>query len=124
VATSYPSFIWHPPARSVHYRGTPSCPPPAPCLVSFTDSEGVRHSVEVAASTLYEAAALAIGEFRRCGFTADAPGPATRLTVTVNSPATSHEVRVSKVEAWIQSGGKSPSDQALKVRLRELLGLG
>jgi hypothetical protein len=49
------------------------------CLVSFTDSEAIRHAVEVAASTLYEAAALAIGEFRPCGFTADASGPATRL---------------------------------------------
>jgi hypothetical protein len=43
------------------------------CLVSFTDSGGVHHAVEVSASTLYEAAALAIAEFRRCGFTANAP---------------------------------------------------
>jgi hypothetical protein len=40
------------------------------------------HGVEVPASSLYEAAALAIGEFRRCGFTTDMPGPATWLTVT------------------------------------------
>jgi hypothetical protein len=84
----------------------------------------IRHSVEVSAGTLYEAAALAIGEFRRCGFTADAPGPATRLTVTVKAPATSHEVSVLKVEAWLQSSGKSPNEQALKVRLRELVGVG
>jgi hypothetical protein len=94
------------------------------CLVSFTDSEGIRHAVEVAASSLYEAAALAIAEFRRCGFTANAPGPATRLTVTVKTPATSHEVRLSKIEAWLESGGRSPSEQAIKVRLRELLGSG
>jgi hypothetical protein len=29
------------------------------CRVSFTDSEGLRHSVDVQAETLYEAAALA-----------------------------------------------------------------
>jgi len=29
---------------------------------------------------------------------------------------------VSKVEAWLQSGGRNPNEQALKVRLRELLG--
>ena len=94
------------------------------CLVSFTDSEGIRHSVEVTARTLYEAAALAIGEFRRCGFTSDAPGPATRLTVAVQAPFPSHEVRVSKIDTWLQSGGRSPNEQALKVRLRELLGGG
>jgi hypothetical protein len=81
------------------------------CLVSFTDSEGIQHAVEVSASTLYEAAALAIAEFRRCGFTANAPGPATRLTVSVKTPATSHEVRVSKIEAWLQSGGRSPTSR-------------
>jgi len=76
------------------------------CLVSFTDSEGIRHSVEVTASTLYEAAASAINEFRRCGFTSNAPGPPTRLTVAVKIPATSHEVQWGKIEAWLQSAGK------------------
>lgn len=44
-------------------------PNPRVCLVSFTDTNGIRHAVEVAASTLYEAATLAMAEFRRCGFT-------------------------------------------------------
>jgi hypothetical protein len=30
------------------------CPLRAPAFVSFIDSEGIRHSVEVTASTLYE----------------------------------------------------------------------
>jgi hypothetical protein len=90
------------------------------CLVSFTDSEGIRHSVEITASTLYEAAVLAIAQFRRCGFTENAPGPATRLAVTVKGPTTSHEVQWGKVEMWIQSAGK-PNEQAMKTRLRELL---
>jgi hypothetical protein len=90
------------------------------CLVSFTDSENIRHIVEVTASTLYEATVLAIAEFRRCGFTSNAPGPATRLTVTVKAPATSNEVQWSKIEAWLQSVGK-PNEQGMKGRLRELL---
>ena len=90
------------------------------CLVSFTDSEGIRHSVEVTASTLYEAAVLAISQFRSCGFTANAPGPATRLTVAVKQPSTAHEVQWGKVETWLQSAGK-PNEQGLKNRLRKLL---
>ena len=39
------------------------------CSVSFTDGAGVRHTVEVPASTLYEAAVLAIVELRKFGFT-------------------------------------------------------
>jgi len=37
-------------------------------------------------------------------------------------PVTSYRVSVRKIEAWLQSGGRSPNEQALKVRLRELLG--
>jgi hypothetical protein len=82
----------------------PSCPPRRTCLVSFTDSENIRQSGEVTASTLYEAAVLAIAQFRKCGFTANAPGPATRLTVAIKQPGTIHEVQWGKVETWIQSG--------------------
>ena len=78
--------------------------------------------MEVTATTLFEAAVLAMAEFRRCGFTANAPGPATRLMVTVKMPTTSHEVQVGKIEAWLPSGGKSPAEEALKSRLRDLVG--
>ena len=76
--------------------------------------------MEVTASTLYEAAVLAMAEFRRCGFTSNAPGPATRLTVTVKMPTTSHEVQWAKIETWLQSAGK-PNEQGMKGRLREVL---
>jgi hypothetical protein len=91
------------------------------CLVSFTDSEGIRQSVEVTASTLYEAAVLAIVQFRNCGFTENAPGPATRLTVAIKQPGRIHDVPWGKIEAWLQGDGRSPADQGTKIRLRELL---
>ena len=94
---------------------------PSTCLVSFTDSEGIRHSVEVVASSLYEAAVMAIAQFRNCGFTAAAPGPATRLTVSIKQSGTMHEVQWGKIEAWLQGDGRSPAEQGTKIRLRELL---
>jgi hypothetical protein len=93
---------------------------PHACRVSFIDTNSIEHAVEIAASTLYEAATLAMAEFRRCGFTENAPGPATCLTVAVKAPATSHEVQWGKAETWIQSAGK-PTEEGLKSRLRELL---
>src|SRR5437879_2685036 len=103
------------------WRYTVSVPTARTCQVSFTDSENIRHSVEVTASTLYEAAVLAMAEFSRCGFTGSVPGPATQLTVTVKMPTTSPEVQWSKIEVWLLSAGK-PNEQAMKGRLRELLG--
>lgn len=79
------------------------------------------HAVEVTASTLYEAAVLAIAEFRRGWLLEVFPGRATRLTVTVKAPGISHELTVGKLEDWLASGGKSPKEQVAKQRLRELL---
>jgi len=59
----------------------------------------------VAASTLCEAVTLATAEFRRCGFTEDAPGPNKLLTVTVKGPSTSHEIQWGNVEGWLQAWG-------------------
>jgi hypothetical protein len=39
------------------------------------------------------------------------PRPATRLTITVKSPATQHELRMAKLDAWLTGGAKSPREQ-------------
>jgi hypothetical protein len=80
-----------------------------------------RRYVSVAASSLYEAAALGIAEFKRCGFAMATIGPATRLKVSVEIRATVHELNVSRLQAWLESGGKTPREHAVKVRLRQLL---
>ena len=51
----------------------------------------------------------------------NAYGPATRLTMSVKAPSTTHEIQWGKAEVWLQSAGK-PNEQVLKGRLRELLG--
>jgi hypothetical protein len=93
------------------------------CRVSFTDTEGMTHSVKVTAASLYEAAVLGLAEFRRCAMIDATPGPATRLTVVVEAPGTAHEFSMQKLKSWLNGNGKSPAEQALKVRLRELLAL-
>ncbi len=70
------------------------------CLVSFTDTEGIQHTVEVSASSLYEAAALGVAEFKRSKLMDSQPGPATRLSVTVKSPTTHHELTMAKLQSW------------------------
>jgi hypothetical protein len=81
----------------------------------------MRHSVEVVASSLYEAAVLALREFRACSFSEVSAGKGTRLHVAVRPPAESHEITVGQVESWLQSSGKSPREHATKIRLAEFL---
>jgi hypothetical protein len=92
------------------------------CRVSFTDGAGVTHSVHIAAESLYEAAARGVAEVKRTGFALAEKGPATRLTITVEGPTTSHEMQVAKLDSWLTTNGKTPREQAMKVRLRQLLG--
>jgi len=91
------------------------------CVVSFTDTEGVEHSVRVPAESLYEAAVEAMAAFRRSVLTEVPLAPATRLTIRVKAPEEEHTISVGKVLAWLDSSAKSPSEQVKKNRLRERL---
>ncbi len=88
------------------------------CTVSFTDSNGIMHTARVSAASLFEAAALGVAEFRRCGFADVVLGIGTTLDVTIQSPSTTHSLRLERLEAWLKSSGKSPAEQALKGRLK------
>jgi hypothetical protein len=92
------------------------------CRVSFEDGAGVTHTVSISASSLYEAAALALAEFKRSGFALASVGSGTRLRIAVEAPTTTHELSVGKLQSWLDSGGKTPREQAVKVKLRQTLG--
>ena len=84
-----------------------------------TDLDGVRHSIEVQAEGLYEAAVLALVAFKKHELE---PNPAGlgQLEVEVRSSIT-HTVTVQKVRQWLQQGVRSPKEAVMKERLRALL---
>jgi hypothetical protein len=86
-------------------------------VVSFLDVLGIRHTVEVQAETLFEAAALAISAFREheCE-----PGDISQLEVEVRKSVT-HTVTPRKVREWIDGGSRSPREAVMKDRLRSIL---
>jgi hypothetical protein len=93
--------------------------------VSFRDIDGMQHAVEVNAASLYEAAVLGLKVFRSSSFAEHSlPGTSTQLKVTVRCEEATHEVAVARVETWLLGQGKSPREQALKVRLRKVFRLG
>ena len=88
------------------------------CRVSYQDSDGIRHSVEVTAETLYEAAVLGIKALQLANWSS-AP---IMIDVTVKAPETTHTIKTTALSSWLSGHGRSPREQMLKVRLRELLG--
>lgn len=89
------------------------------CVVSYLDVCGIRHSVEVQAESLYEAAVLAVKTLREHDC---APGEISKLEVEIRSSVT-HEITLKRVRQWLKGGAKSPKEAVMKERLRELLGL-
>jgi len=91
----------------------------ATCIVSYLDTEGLRHTVEIEAESLYEAAALAVRTFRQHDCE---PGALSPLEVEIRSSIT-HTVTLKRIHSWLKGGAKAPRDAVLKERLRELLEL-
>jgi hypothetical protein len=90
------------------------------CTVTFTGPSGIRHSVEVTAESIYEAAALGVSALRTSGWT-DAIAPGTELEIQVREPATSHRLTVGQIQRWCDGVAVSPDETLKKRRLKQLL---
>ena len=76
----------------------------ARCIVSYVDLDGVRHSVEVEAGGLYEAAILALCAFRKHEIE---PGAMANLDVEARSTVTP-TLNVKQAKDWLQRGVRTP----------------
>jgi hypothetical protein len=80
---------------------------PKTCTVSVTDGRGTRHSVEVLAEPLFEAAALGL-KLPRDADWVDTLGPMTRLQLQVRAPTVMHEVTIQQLQPWLDGAPISP----------------
>jgi len=90
------------------------------CTVTVKDVDGLVHSVDVSAESLYEAACVGLQALKASGW-AEAIGPATRLEIEARAPVTRHSLTVQQVQQWVNGGAKSPNEQVRKDRLKKLL---
>jgi hypothetical protein len=90
------------------------------CRVSFTDLSGIRHSVEIQADSLYEAAVVRLKALKMAEWV-DAVGPATRLEIQVLQPSAVHILMVAQITRWLDGGSKNPAEAVVKKRLKGLL---
>jgi len=90
------------------------------CNVTITDAAGVRHTAEVTAESLFEAAAMGLAALKKDGWTGTI-GPAARLEVEVREAVVRHTLTVPQIERWLQGATTSPNERVRKDRLRALL---
>jgi hypothetical protein len=91
------------------------------CTVSFVGPSGIRHSVDVTAESVYEAAALGLSRLRRDEW-ADQIAPGTPIEITVREPATTHTVSLSQIRRWWDGVAVSPDEVLKRRRVKELIG--
>ena len=93
------------------------------CRVSFADSDGLLHAVDVDAESLYEAVAIAVAQFREDDVSPSTPGAMTQFTVAVYRNPVEHKIRLKQVLAWTEHTTKEgPAGITKRQRVRALLG--
>lgn len=92
-----------------------------PCSVSFTDLNGLRHTVDLEAESVYEAAVLALDALRKSSFVEVLPGSASKFQVSVRENVVTHEISLLKVQQWAGSSSSSPAETMRRRRLKAIL---
>ena len=92
------------------------------CKVTCRDGQGVDHTVQVTAQSLYEAVAQALRVFREDDWGEDPHRGLASVVVIISQLQVEHRVRIKDFENWLDSAGRSPAEMALKGRLREIIG--
>ena len=93
------------------------------CRVTIKDLEGVNHTVDVTAATLYEAVALGIAAIRSDEWTTDIPQGLHCVQVQVTNVPVKHEVRMRDFLAWLDRNGGSPREMLDRQRIKSILGM-
>jgi hypothetical protein len=93
---------------------------PKKCVVTFRDTSGVDHAAVVSAESLYEAAVVALRQFRRADWSREGSLDLGSLRIEVWDQPTLYRVEVAKLEAWLKRSGGSPREVVLRNKLLEI----
>ena len=93
------------------------------CRVTITDMEGVAHAVEVTASSLYEAVALALTALRGNQWVGGIPDGFNPVKVKVTDVPVEHEVKMKDFTSWLERRGNTPREVTDRKKIREILGI-
>src|SRR5438270_4590089 len=91
------------------------------CRVAIKDMEGVTHTVEVTAATLYEAVAQGLAALRGNEWVAGIAEGFNVVKVSVADVRVEHEVKLGDFTKWLERTGGSPRDLSQRQRITTIL---
>jgi hypothetical protein len=93
------------------------------CRVTIQDMDGVSHTVEVTAETLYEAVAQGLAAIRSREWVAGIAQGLNVVKVSVTDVRVEHEVKLKDFTEWLERRGVSPRDVIQRQKIRAMLGM-
>jgi len=85
--------------------------------------EGLSHTVEVTASSLYEAVSQGIATIRGKEWVDGFPQRTGVVKVSVADVRVEHEVKMADFERWLERPSRSPRETIDRQRIRAILGM-
>lgn len=93
------------------------------CRVTIQDIKGVSHTVEVTASTLYEAVAQGLAAIQGAEWVGEIGQGLNVVKVSVLPVRVEHEVKLMDFTKWLERKGGSPREVSDRHRIRTILGM-
>jgi hypothetical protein len=93
------------------------------CKVTVNDLDGVSHTVEVTAATLYEAVALGMAAIRTDEWVTGIATGLNTVRVRVTNVPVDHEVQLKDFTKWLDKNGGSPREVSDRRRIKTILGM-
>jgi hypothetical protein len=92
------------------------------CQVTIQDIDGIAHTVDVTAASLYEAVAQGLVALRGHDWVAGIAQGSNVVKVSVADIRVEHEVKLTDFTSWLEKpGGSSPREVSERHRIRSIL---
>lgn len=93
------------------------------CSVTIKDLEGVTHTVEVTAETVYEAVALGLSAIKANDWVSDIAQGSNAVQVCAKDVPIVHSVQLKDFTAWLDGAAASPRELSKRKRIKGILGI-
>ena len=97
--------------------------PIRPCRVTIQDTDGVSHTVEVMAATLYEAVTRGLAALRGNEWVAGIAQDPSVVNVSVADVRVEYEVKFADFIKWLDRLPRSPRNVSARYEIRSILGM-
>ena len=93
------------------------------CRVTVQDLDGISHTAEVTANSLFEAVAQGLAALRKHEWVEGIEERFGTVKVSVADVRVDHQVKIADFMKWIERPGRTPSEITQRQKIRAILGM-